>query len=48
MLPSASLFTGTQVAYAIICETKLWLFSNGVSMEHTSDLVSQGRAIHES
>ncbi len=47
MLPSQTLFTGTQAAYRVVCETKLWLFSNGVSMEHSSDLVRQGRAIHE-
>ncbi len=47
MLPSQTLFTATQIAYAIICETKLWLFTRGVSMEHTSDLVKQGKAVHE-
>lgn len=47
MLPSHALFTGTQVAYAVVCETKLWLFSKYLSMEHESDLVAQGRFINE-
>lgn len=39
--------TGTQFNYYFICHRKLWLFSNGVQMEHTSDLVSDGKVIHE-
>lgn len=39
--------TGTQIAYYHICHRKLWLFSNGVVMEHTSDLVSEGKLIAE-
>lgn len=37
---------GTQIAYYQICKTKLWLFSNGISMEHLSDLVKLGKLIH--
>jgi CRISPR-associated exonuclease Cas4 len=36
-------FKGTQVAYFMICKRKLWLFTKGVSMEHTSDRVSLGK-----
>ena len=31
----------------MICHRKLWLFSNGIQMEHTSDLVYEGNLIHE-
>lgn len=40
-------FSGTQVNYYIICKTKLWLFSHFVTMEHSSDLVSYGKLVHE-
>jgi CRISPR-associated exonuclease Cas4 len=39
--------TGTQFNYYLICHRKLWLFSNGINMEHTSDLVYEGKLIHE-
>jgi CRISPR-associated exonuclease Cas4 len=39
--------SGTHFSYYHVCKRKLWLFSNGVSMEHTSDLVHEGRLIHE-
>ena len=41
------LITGTHFNYYLICRRKLWLFSNGISMEHTSDLVYEGKLIHE-
>jgi len=39
--------TGTQFNYYLICHRKLWLFSSGINMEHTSDLVYEGKLIHE-
>ena len=39
--------TGTQIAYYHLCHRKLWLFTNGIQMEHTSDLVAEGKLIHE-
>ncbi|MCM1040937.1 MAG: CRISPR-associated protein Cas4 [Bacteroides sp.] len=39
--------TGTHFQYYHVCKRKLWLFSNGIMMEHTSDLVFEGRLIHE-
>ena len=39
--------TGTHFNYYIVCPRKLWLFANGITMEHTSDLVHQGNIIHE-
>lgn len=39
--------TGTHFNYYQICRRKLWLFGNGISMEHTSDLVYDGKLIHE-
>jgi CRISPR-associated exonuclease Cas4 len=39
--------SGTHFNYYHVCKRKLWLFSNGISMEHTSDLVYDGKLIHE-
>jgi len=39
--------TGTHFNYYRICHRKLWLFANGINMEHTSDLVYEGKLIHE-
>lgn len=39
--------TGTHFNYYQVCKRKLWLFANGICMEHTSDLVYEGRLIHE-
>jgi CRISPR-associated exonuclease Cas4 len=39
--------TGTHFNYFQICRRKLWLFGNGLLMEHTSDLVYEGKMIHE-
>lgn len=40
--------TGTHIAYLQLCRRKLWLFGNGISMEQDSDLVYEGKVIHES
>lgn len=40
--------TGTHIAYYQLCHRKLWLFGNGVQMEQDSDLVYEGKVIHES
>lgn len=39
--------TGTHLNYYFVCKRKLWLFTNGINMEHTSDLVYEGKLIHE-
>ena len=39
--------TGTHIAYLHLCHRKLWLFANGLRMEHTSSLVAEGRQIEE-
>ncbi|WP_183413484.1 CRISPR-associated protein Cas4 [Microbacter margulisiae] len=39
--------TGTHLNYYNVCHRKLWLFANGINMEHTSDLVYEGKLIHE-
>ena len=39
--------TGTHFNYYQVCRRKLWLFANGIGMEHTSDLVYAGKLIHE-
>lgn len=39
--------TGTHFNYYQICKRKLWLFANSINFEHTSDLVYEGRLIHE-
>lgn len=40
--------TATHIQYYHICHRKLWLFSNGITLEHTSDLVTEGKLIGES
>ena len=40
--------TGTHFNYYQICRRKLWLFANGINMEHTSDTVYDGKLIHQS
>ena len=39
--------TGTHFSYYHICHRKLWLFANGINMEHESDIVYDGKLIHE-
>ncbi|MDR1886824.1 MAG: CRISPR-associated protein Cas4 [Prevotellaceae bacterium] len=39
--------SGTHFNYYHVCRRKLWLFANGITMEHTSDLVYEGKLIHE-
>jgi CRISPR-associated exonuclease Cas4 len=39
--------TGTHITYFHLCHRKLWLFANGISMEHTSDVVAEGKLIGE-
>jgi len=39
--------TATHINYYMVCKRKLWLFSNGINMEHTSDIVAEGKLIHE-
>jgi len=42
------IITGTHINYYNVCKRKLWLFSHGISMEHTSDTVLLGKLIDES
>ena len=39
--------TGTHFNYYQLCRRKLWLFASGITFEHTSDLVFDGKLIHE-
>ena len=39
--------TGTHIAYLYTCHRKLWLFAHGIQMEHTSDIVAEGKLISE-
>lgn len=39
--------TGTDFNYYLVCHRKLWLFAHGVTMEQDSDLVLEGRLVHE-
>jgi CRISPR-associated exonuclease Cas4 len=39
--------TGTHFNYYQVCRRKLWLFANNVNFEQTSDLVYDGKLIHE-
>lgn len=40
--------TGTDFNYYQLCHRKLWLSANGINMEQNSDLVYEGKVIHES
>ena len=39
--------TATHISYFHICHRKLWLFTQGIYMEHTSDKVAEGKLIGE-
>jgi CRISPR-associated exonuclease Cas4 len=39
--------SATHINYFHICKRKLWLFANGINMEHTSDTVAEGKLIGE-
>ena len=39
--------TGTHINYYYICHRKLWLFANGINMEHTSQAVAEGKLLGE-
>ena len=39
--------TGTHFNYYQVCKRKLWLFANGINMEQNSELVAEGKFIHE-
>lgn len=39
--------TGTHFNYYMVCCRKLWLFANSIQMEQSSDLVFEGKMIHE-
>lgn len=39
--------TGTHINYYRLCKRKLWLFASDIQMEHTSDLVADGKVIEE-
>jgi len=39
--------SGTLINYYFVCHRELWLFANGINMEHNSDLVYEGKLIHE-
>lgn len=40
--------TGTHFNYYQLCLRKLWFFANGINMEQESDLVYEGKLVHES
>ncbi len=39
--------TGSQINYYFVCKRKLWLFSHNIELESDSDLVLQGKLLHE-
>lgn len=39
--------TGTHFNYYQLCHRKLWLFANGINMEQESELVYEGKLVHE-
>lgn len=40
-------YSGTYISYLHTCQRKLWLFANGIQMEHTSETVAEGKLIEE-
>ena len=40
--------TGTHFNYYQLCHRKLWPFAYGINMEQESDLVYEGKLVHES
>lgn len=42
------MLNATHINYYHVCKRKLWLFTNGINMEHTSDTVYEGKLLHES
>lgn len=41
------LVQGTKVQYFVVCPRKLWLHAKHITMEHTSDIVLEGKVLHE-
>lgn len=39
--------TGTHFNYYLVCHRKLWFFAQSIQMEHVSELVFEGKLIHE-
>ncbi len=39
--------TGIHINYYYVCPRKLWLFSHGINMEHTSDMVYTGKIVDD-
>lgn len=39
--------TATHISYFHICHRKLWLFTQGILMEHTSEKVAEGKLLGE-
>jgi len=39
--------TGSEINYRLVCKRKLWLFSHHIELESDSDLVLQGKLLHE-
>jgi CRISPR-associated exonuclease Cas4 len=41
------IITGLSIHYFYYCHRKLWLYSHGIKMEHVSELVTDGKILHE-
>lgn len=39
--------TGSLFNMYFVCKREMWLHANGINMEHTSDIVYEGKLIHE-
>jgi CRISPR-associated exonuclease Cas4 len=47
IITGAMRITGIKVTYYFICHTKLWLFSNNITLEKENDNVNIGKLLHE-
>ena len=39
--------TATLINLYHVCKREMWLHAHGIRMEHTSDLVTEGKLVHE-
>lgn len=47
LFPPPMNLTATHINYYHICKRKLWLFANGIQMEHTADLIAEGKQMNK-
>ncbi|MCC7525778.1 MAG: Dna2/Cas4 domain-containing protein [Chitinophagaceae bacterium] len=46
VLNKCQVLTATHINYYLVCTHQLRLFSNGIQMEHNSEIVADGKLLH--